>query len=149
MGDAFLPYHSPYLNIAEEWGKRYGIEKIAVRDIYFDYSALLYGNQIKIDSHNILQAVYIHKITNLKGSSILLSLHNIPNVEPEISENYLTFDIMVIDKGGRPIQIATENEEKNKFYLYSIAGENVIGFMVGLQPKEIRAVWINGQEIRL
>ncbi|MBP5789518.1 MAG: hypothetical protein J6W29_04715, partial [Neisseriaceae bacterium] len=67
---------------------------------------------------------------------------------PAISDNYLSFDIMVIDKGGRPHNVATETEEKNKFYLYSIAGQNIIGFMVGLKPNEIRAVLVNGQEIR-
>ncbi|MBR2252729.1 MAG: hypothetical protein IJ881_10240 [Neisseriaceae bacterium] len=149
MGDAFLPYHSPYLDIAAEWGKRYGIDRIDIRDIYFDYSAIIYGRRIEINSHPIFNTVYLRKNTNITGSSILLSLKDIPNVEPAISENYLSFDIMVVDRGGRPVQIATESEEKNKFYLYSISGQNIIGFMVGLKPNEIRAVLVNGQEIRL
>ena len=149
VGDAFLPYHSPYLDIAAEWGKRYGIDRIDIRDIYFDYSAIIYGRRIEINSHPIFNTVYLRKNTNITGSSILLSLKDIPNVEPAISENYLSFDIMVVDRGGRPVQIATESEEKNKFYLYSISGQNIIGFMVGLKPNEIRAVLVNGQEIRL
>ena len=36
VGDAFLPYHSPYLDVANEWGKRYGIDRIDIRDVYFD-----------------------------------------------------------------------------------------------------------------
>ncbi|MBR5941581.1 MAG: hypothetical protein IKZ88_10035 [Neisseriaceae bacterium] len=149
VGDAFLPYHSPYLDIAAEWGKRYGIARIDIRDIYFDYSAIIYGRQVEINNHTIFNTVYVRKNTNMLGSSILLSLKDIPNVEPAISENYVSFDIVVIDKGGRPVQIATETEEKNKFYLYSIAGQNIIGFMVGLKPNEIRAILVNGQEIRL
>lgn len=149
VGDAFLPYHSPYLDIAAEWGKRFGIDRIDIRDIYFDYSAITYGRRIEVNNHSIFNAIYLRKNTNITGSSILLSLKEIPNVEPAISENYLSFDIMVIDKGGRPVQIATESEEKNKFYLYSISGQNIIGFMVGLKPNEIRAVLVNGQEIRL
>ena len=149
VGDAFLPYHSPYLNIAEEWGKRYDIEKIDVRDIYFDYSAILYGNKMLIENHEVFNAVYVRKNTNRGGSSIVFSLKEIPDVQAALTDIYVNFDIMVTDNNGRAYPIATETEEKNKFYLFSIAGENIIGFMVGLEPKNIRSVMVNGKAIYL
>ena len=149
VGDAFLPYHSPYLDIAEEWGKRYGVDKINIRDIYFDYSAIQYGKKIPLENHEVFNAIYVRKNTNRQGSSIVFSLKEINNVQAALNETYVNFDMMVIDKGGRPHNIATETEERNKFYLFSIAGENIIGFMVGLEPQDIRSIVVNGQEIRL
>ncbi|MBR7001526.1 MAG: hypothetical protein IKI11_02530 [Neisseriaceae bacterium] len=149
VGDAFLPYHSPYLDIAEEWGKRYGVDKINIRDIYFDYSAIQYGKKIPLENHEVFNAIYVRKNTNRQGSSIVFSLKEINNVQAALNETYVNFDMMVIDKGGRPHNIATETEERNKFYLFSIAGENIIGFMVGLEPQDIRSLVVNGQEIRV